>query len=60
MEGVWRDIATETNTKENLKITNRMAKAYILGSMVKFMRENGTITNSMDLVNINWLMEEFI
>jgi hypothetical protein len=28
--------------------------------MVPFMRENGTITNSMDLVNINWLMEEFI
>jgi hypothetical protein len=43
MEEVWRDIVTQTNTKENLKITNHMAKVFILGSMVKFMRVNGEV-----------------
>ena len=36
------------------------AKENMFGLTKAFMRENGTITNSMDLVNINWLMEEFI
>jgi hypothetical protein len=36
------------------------AKENMFGLTKAFMRENGTIINSMDSVNINWLMEEFI
>ncbi len=36
------------------------AKENMFGLTKAFMRENGTITNSMDSANINWLMEEFI
>jgi hypothetical protein len=41
MAEAWRDTQMAINMKENLKITSRTEKAFILGSMAKSMRESG-------------------